>query len=113
MRSLRLLLLAVMLLAPMGRIGMAQAAAGHCADVPAAAAAAHGGGDHQSQPQPVPQEEKSQVAIDCMIACAAMASAPAAFVAPPGEIIALPGVPRLTSLTGIRPEAETPPPRRA
>ena len=109
--ALRLLLLAAMLLAPLGRIGMAQASTGHCAEVPAATQ--HGGGHHRTQPQQAPRDDKGQAAIDCMIACAAMAPAPAAIVAPPADTIVLPGVPRLTSLTGILPEAETPPPRRA
>lgn len=106
--ALRLLLLAVMLLAPMGRIGMAQAMAGHCAETPSAAPAHHNGG-HQ---QPAPRDNKSQAAIDCMIACAAMAPAPAPSVVPQARATAAPDTPLPASLTGIRPEAATPPPRR-
>ncbi|HTU11214.1 MAG TPA: hypothetical protein VMG08_09985 [Allosphingosinicella sp.] len=106
--ALRLLLLAVMLLAPMGRIGMAEAMAAHCADVPAAAASHHGG--HH---QPAPAEDKSGTAIDCMIACAAMAPAPAPSVAPAPRATPRPAAPLPASLTGIRPDAATPPPRHA
>ena len=112
MRTLRLLLLAAMLLAPVGRIGIAQAMAapagapaamaGHCADAPATPA-----GHHQQAP---PQEDE-QKAVDCMVACAAMASAPAPFVAPAPPAAAMPGALVLSSLTGLRPEAEPPPPR--
>jgi len=57
---LRLLLLAALLLAPLGRIGIAQAMAapagagpmaGHCAEMPAAAPAHHGSGHHQKGPE--------------------------------------------------------------
>ena len=107
--ALRLLLLAVMLLAPMGRIGMAEAMAGHCADAPVAAPA-HLGGGHQ---QPSPRDDTGQAAIDCMIACATMAPAPAPEIAPQARAIAVPDTPLPASLTGIRPEAATPPPRIA
>jgi hypothetical protein len=114
---LRLLLLAAMLLAPIGRIGIAQAMAvpasgamtGHCAGMPAAAPAHHRGDRHPG----APQKHDERMAVDCMIACAAMASAPALIVAPPPVAAALPGAIILTSLTGIRPEADPPPPRRS
>ena len=112
--ALRLLLLAVMLLAPLGRIGVAQAMAapaeapaamaGHCAGMPAPAG--HGGrhGD-------APQQGDEGKAVDCMIACAAMTETPAAFLAPPLAPAAMAGAPLPVSLTGIRPEADPPPPR--
>jgi len=116
MRTLRLLLLAAMLLAPVGRMGIAQAMAvpaeapaamaGHCADMPAAAPAQPAGHHQQAPPQ-----EDEQKAVDCMVACAAMASAPAAFVAPTPLADAQPDPPLLSSLTGLRPEADPPPPR--
>ena len=119
MRALRLLLLAVMLLAPLGRIGVAQAMAvpaeappamaGHCADAPVAMPAQHGGGGHEQ----APQQDNEQKAVDCMIACAAMTTAPAPFVAPAPPAASLPGALLLASPTGIRPEAEPPPPRRS
>ncbi len=119
MRALRLLLLAVMLLAPVGRIGVAQAMAapaatppamaGHCADAPAAAPAHHRGSGHDQ----APQQHNERTAVDCMIACAAMTTAPAPFVAPAPPATSLPDAPLLASLTGIRPEAEPPPPRRS
>lgn len=119
MRALHLLLLAVMLIAPLGRIGIAQAMAapkgapaamaGHCADLPAAAAPAHHGGNHKS----APQQGDERKAVDCMIACAAMATAPTPFVAPPSAAGATPTVLSLSNPTGIRPEAEPPPPRHS
>lgn len=109
---LRLLLLAAMLLAPVGRLGIAQAMAapaaapaamaGHCADMPAAAPAHHQNGS---------PKDHERMAVDCMVACAAMAPAPASFIAPAPLAEALPGALLLSSLTGILPEAELPPPR--
>ena len=115
MRTLRLLLLAVMLLAPLGRVGVAHAMAvpaaapamaGHCADMPAAAPDPQGGHHRQTPPQ-----GDEQKAVDCMVACAAMTAAPAPLVAPRPLATALPGARLLSSLTGIRPEADPPPPR--
>ena len=113
---LRLLLLAAMLLAPLGRIGIAQAMAapqgapaamaGHCADMPAPAP--HQRGHHRHAPQ---GDERK--AVDCMIACAAMAAGPAPFVAPAPPAAVMPGTITLSSPAGIRPEAEPPPPRRS
>ena len=115
--ALRLLLLAAMLLAPLGRVGIAQAMAApagapaamadHCADMPAAAPAHHRAGDRQGEPR----KGDEPMAVDCMVACAAMAQAPATFVAPMAPAAALPTAPFLASLTGIRPEADPPPPR--
>ena len=112
---LRLLLLAAMLLAPLGRIGVAQAMAaptgasvmaGHCAEMPAAPS--HHQGNHH---QKAPAQDHEGMAVDCMIACAAMAAAPEPFVAPPPGAVALPAATFLSSLTGIQPEADPPPPR--
>ena len=105
-----------MLLAPLGRTGMAQAMAvpatagamaGHCAEMPAAAPAHHQGTPHHQ----APAQDGEKMAVDCMIACAAMAAAPEPFVAPPPGAVALPVTTFLSSLTGIRPEADPPPPR--
>jgi len=115
---LRLLLLAALLVAPVGRIGIAQAMAmpaasgvmaGHCAGMPAASPAQHRDGRHSK----APQKQNERMAVDCMIACAAMATAPAPFVAPAPAAAALPATPFLASLIGIRPEADPPPPRRS
>ena len=116
---LRLLLLAAMLLAPLGRMGIAQAMAapasapaamaGHCADMPAASPAHRTARHHQNGPQ----QNDERMAVDCMIACAAMTSAPAMFFAPPPAPAAMPGTLLPASLTGIRPEAEPPPPRHS
>jgi hypothetical protein len=112
MRALRFLMLAAMLLAPFGRMGVAQAMAmperapaamaGHCADMPAQPAGHH---------QQAPAKGDERKAVDCMIACAAMASAPAPFVAPAPPAAARPTAPLLSSPTGIRPGADPPPPR--
>ena len=111
---LRLLLFAALLLAPVGRIGLAQAMAApagaamaHCAGMPAAAPAHHSG----MPAQKAPGRDGERMAVDCMTACAAMAPAPAPFVAPPPAATTLPAIPVLFSLTGIRPEADPPPPR--
>lgn len=115
---LRLLLLAALLLAPISRIGIAQAmpapagagaAMAHCAGMPTAAAAHHQGSPHHKAPAP----DGERMAVDCMTACAAMAVAPAPFVAPPTVSTTLPATSFLSSLTGIRPEADPPPPRRS
>src|SRR5689334_10471007 len=107
MRMLRLLLLAALLLAPVGRIGLAQAMAapadapsamaGHCAEMPAPT-------PHRGHHGQAPKQDDERKAVDCMIACAAMAPAPAPFVAPRPVAAALPATPLLSSLTGIRPE---------
>ena len=117
MRTLRLLLLAALLLAPVGRMGIAQAMArpadapaamaGHCADMPDTAH--HGGNGHEQAPQPGGEGK----AVDCMIACAAMTTAAAPFVAPAPLAETQPGTLVLFSPAGIRPEADPPPPRRS
>ena len=116
--TLRLFLFAALLLAPLGRIGLAQAMAlpagapaamaGHCADMPAAAPSPQRG-HHQNGPQ----KGDERMAVDCMIACAAMTEVPAALFPPPSAPVMLTGAPLPASLTGIRPEAEPPPPRRS
>jgi hypothetical protein len=108
---LRLLLFAALLLAPLGRIGVAQATAAssatgmtmlHCAEMPAPAP-----GHHQKAPGP----ENERMGVDCMTACAAMTTAPAPFVMPPPAAMAPPTMSLLASLSGIQPEADPPPPR--
>jgi hypothetical protein len=103
-RTLRLLLFAALLLAPLGRIGMAEAAggtavaaSGHCREGPApgSRAPAHEG-----------------VMIDCAIACAAIAALPTSFAAPPPACAETPPIAvRPSDLAGILPDAELPPPR--
>ena len=106
-RILHLLVLAGLVLAPLGRIDLAQA---HALAMPHAAPAtmpAHCPGE----PAPSPDQDKSD-RIDCMAACAAIAAAPAgpAFAPPPACRMAR--VPLAAfALAGIRPEAEKPPPR--
>lgn len=103
-RLLPLLVLVALVLAPFGRMGVAEAKAmprhavsamtAHCPDMPLP----DGGGDNG-------------MTIDCMMACATMAAAAAPLVPPPqaeeAVVTALP----FTFFPGIRPEAEPPPPR--
>lgn len=105
-RLLRLCLLAALVLAPFGRMSMAEARAmprhamammaSHCPEQPAPDGGKGGG-----------------ASLDCMIACAAMMFAPAALVLPPPPAEAVAAIPVLPRLAGIRPEADPPPPRRA
>lgn len=105
-RILPVLALIALMIAPFGRMGLAEAAtahhaapmamAGHCEDMPA------------------PESGKpNKAAIDCMIACAAMTTESAADIAhaAPDPVAVAPRP--LLSLHGIQPEAETPPPRRS
>ena len=99
-RLVQLLVLLALATAPFGRISMVQAAgrqapmAGHC------------GG------QTMPDGDKGH-AIDCTIACAAIAQAPAPFLLPPPAPAAAPAAPLAAFPPGIRPGADPPPPRFA
>ena len=97
---LHLLVLAGLVLAPFGRVGLALAQAAP------AAMTAHCAGD----PAPVPDQDKSD-RVDCTAACAAIA-APVGpvFVPPPACGMARVALAALAR-AGIRPEAEPPPPR--
>ncbi|HMG47854.1 MAG TPA: hypothetical protein VK614_10380 [Allosphingosinicella sp.] len=102
-RIIQLFVLAALVLAPFGRIGIAQAMAGHDAPM-----ASHCAG------QPMPDQGKGhRMALDCMIACAAMTAAAAPFVPPPPALRAAPSAMVAPLLAGIRPEADPPPPRHA
>jgi hypothetical protein len=103
-RLVQIFVLAALLLAPVGRIGIAQATAApdH------AAMAFHCAG------QPLPDANRHhKMAVDCMIACAAMAPAAAPFALPKPAPRAQPAAMAVSTLFGIRPEADPPPPRRA
>lgn len=103
-RLLPLFTLVALMIAPFGRMGMAEAAMpqhaapmampGHCEDMPTPASG-----------------KPSKAAIDCMIACAAVATQSAAelvyAVSDPITVAPRP----LFSLDGIEPEAADPPPR--
>lgn len=107
MRALRLLLLLGMMLAPLGRIAMAEA---HSAP----AAAAHSAAGHCDEPAAPAPPQPEQMAIDCMIACAAIAVAPQLLVSPFAPIKgAAPVHPARPALAGLHPDAELPPPRSA
>ncbi len=103
-RLLPFLMLAALVLAPFGRMGIAEAKAmpHHMPD----ATASHCAG------QPMPDgDEGGRMAVDCMIACAAMAPAAALPSAPPAAREAAPAAGPNFILAGIRPEADPPPPR--
>ena len=103
-RLVQLFVLAALVLAPFGRLGMAQATPHHAP----MAMNAHCAG------QPMPDQGKShKMAVDCMIACAAMAAAAAPFMPPPPLLRAAPSATPASLLAGIRPEADPPPPRQA
>lgn len=104
-RLIRLFLLAALVLAPLGRLGIAQAMATHHSP---SAMTSHCGG------QPLPSRDRHhRMAIDCMIACAAMAPVPAALFVPPVAVEAAVAASPSPQLAGIRPEADPPPPRPA
>ena len=103
--TLRIFLFAALLLAPLGRIGIAQAMAG-----PAGIATGHCGTMPVGHPGKS-QGDKGRSAIDCALACAAMAPAPAPLIDPPFAAATRPDASVLSSLAGIRPEADPPPPR--
>jgi hypothetical protein len=103
-RLVQLILLLALTLAPFGRIGASQAMAGHGA----MAMPAH------CADQPVPDGDKGhRMAVDCMVACAAMIPAPAFISQPPPALASAPVAPAASRLDGIRPEADPPPPRTA
>lgn len=103
LRRLLLLLIPLALaIAPFGRMNMAEAKA--MAHDMSSAMATHCAG------WPMPDgDNDGRVAVDCMIACTAMAPAAMPFLAPPLAIEAVPlaMLPILTA--GIRPEADPPP----
>jgi hypothetical protein len=98
-RLVQLVILAALLLAPFGRIGMAQASHGM-------AVVAHCAG------QPLPDRDKGhRTTVDCLIACAAMAPADAPFALPSHAPEAAPAARPVSILSGVQPEADPPPPR--
>jgi hypothetical protein len=101
-RLVQLLILLALATAPFGRIGMVQAAGHH----PPMAMAGHCGG------QQMPDRDKGH-AIDCTIACAAIAQAPAPFLLPPPAPDAAPAARLAAFPPGIHPGADPPPPRFA
>jgi hypothetical protein len=104
---LRLLLLAAMLLAPVGRIGMAEAA-GRCGGMPAMAPVSHAGMQHRG----APKQDNERQSVDCLIACAAIAALPTPMVAPLSLTRAAAPRPLPTfAPRGLHPDAELPPPR--
>lgn len=104
--GLRLLLLAALLLAPVGRIGMAEAMTGHCGTM-SMAAAQHGGSKHES-----PVRQHDRMASLCLTACAAIAALPAPVAAMPLPVSVTAPLPlRQLSPRGLHPDAELPPPR--
>jgi hypothetical protein len=99
----QLLILAVMALAPFGRMEAARAMA-----MPhQAAMASHCAG------RPMPDQDRQERMVDCMIACAATAAIAAPeTLAPPAAIALNPVAGPVPCLSGLSPEADPPPPRR-
>lgn len=95
-------MLLALALAPFGRMAAAEAKA-----MPHHAPAAMSG---HCAGQPEPDQDR-QPAIDCMIACAAMAPAAMPAFVPPPVAHAEPTSGPALILAGILPEAEPPPPR--
>lgn len=105
---LRLVMVLVMLIAPIGMVGSHAAmaapqtseasAGGHCADM----AGAH---------DQAPAEQAPGKSIDCMIACACVPS-PGVQLAEPPLAVAAPEAAMIVSLAGgLNPAADPPPPR--
>lgn len=104
-RLVQIFVLAALLLAPFGRLGIARAMA---TPHPPIAMTSHCAG------QPLPSQDRHhKMAVDCMIACAAMAHVPAALFVPPIAVETAVAASLLPRLAGIRPEADPPPPRHA
>ena len=102
-RLLPFLTLLALMLAPLGRPGVAGAAApahdmaampSHCSDMPAPA-----------------DREPAEMAIDCMMACAAVAPPAAAALAMAISGIAAPEAVPPSAYVGITPGSDPPPPR--
>ena len=111
-RLLRFLTLIALLLAPlsMSHAAMAMpagapAAADHHTD--AVASAHHCGGTDQ------PDKERPVSGIDCTIACSAVSSAESDIVARPILAAPVPQIALASSLHGLHPESDPPPPRFA
>jgi hypothetical protein len=103
-RLLRYLVLLALMLAPFGRMSVAEAKAmpHHGMSMMAS---------HCPDPSPPDGNKAGGMSVDCMIACAAMVASPAATLNPPAAVeLAVAAIP-LTLLAGIRPEAEPPLPR--
>ena len=106
-RLLPLLTLLALLVAPFGRIAAAEAMmmpqppmaamSGHCDDMPAPA-----------QPR---GDRTHKASIDCLVACAAMATAEAVCVVETAAATSPPASFALPEFFGLHPEAEPPPPR--
>ena len=104
-RILPLLTLVALLLAPFGRMAAAEASAMPHHGDRAAAASGHCDG------MPAQGEGRPDRAIDCMIACAALASAEAPTAAAAPALAPMPEPAAARQFSGIDPEADPPPPR--
>ena len=106
-RLLPMLTLLALLVAPFGRVAAADAMnphrqtaasmAGHCDDMPA--------------PRSHRGDRPHKATIDCLIGCAAMATAEPAPLVGARASVALPATFALPAFSGLHPEAEPPPPR--
>jgi len=103
-RLVHLLVLLALAASPFGRIGASEAMAG---PMPMAMAA-HCGGALMP-----PGDKSHRMTVDCTIACAAMAIAPAEFDLPLPAVAAAPVSPIAAFPPGIHPGSDPPPPRLA
>ena len=103
MKLLRLLVLLALLAAPFGRMAAAEAMT-----MPEHSAMAMPG---HCDPMPVSDQGDADRAIDCMIACAAMADAMGPALLAPLPTVSAPVSSSRAGLSGLHPEADPPPPR--
>ena len=106
-RLLPLLTLLALLVAPFGRIAAAEAMmvpqqpmaamSGHCDDMPAPA-------QHRG-------DRTHKASIDCLVACAAMATAENVPLVQNFAVVSMPAGYVLPEFSGLHPEADPPPPR--
>ena len=109
LRLLRFLTLFALMLAPFGMMSAhaemampVSAASGH-----EMASSGHCAGMNQ------PREEKPASGIDCTIACSAVPSAEGTIIVHPTAAAQTPPIALATSLLGLHPESDPPPPRLA
>lgn len=109
LRLLPLFALIALLVAPFGRMGIAEAAG---MDHHAAPMAMAMSGHCEDMPMPEPGKPNN-AAIDCMVACAAVAPALPPQIAGFASLEAPLTPTTLIAFQGIHPEADPPPPRRS
>lgn len=105
-RLLPVLALIALLIAPFGRMGMAEATTAPHHDAPMAIA-----GHCEDSLTPAAPGQPNKTAIDCMIACAAVAPVDTQLLAEEMPAAPAPGALPLATFHGLHPGADPPPPR--